>query len=164
MRKVLLSTAVLVLFVFAANAQDLDLKGGFGYAMQSEKLGLNIGAKYGITSEIDAEAGFTFFVPETGTVGGVDYRYGLWMFDVNGHYNFGINSDFYAYPLLGFNVTGTRDKRGNNKSSNTELGLNIGGGAVYEITSALGAFVELKYITGQYDQGMFGFGIYYDLR
>ncbi|WP_258105315.1 porin family protein [Marinoscillum sp. MHG1-6] len=170
MKKALLSAVALVLFVFAVDAQDLDLKGGLAFGTEIDKLGINLGAKYGVTPEIDVEAGLTFFFPEStsftdpfsGTT--TTIKTGFWMFDINGLYNFQLDSKFRAYPLAGLNFSTGTVKIDNNRNSNTEVGLNIGGGAAYAVSDKLDAFLELRYILGKADQGIIGFGVYYALN
>lgn len=160
MKKTILLSAFVFALALASQAQDLDLKAGLTFPATSEKLGLNVGAKYGITPEIDAEAALSLFAPTK--VG--DSKFNIWMLDLNGHYNFEVQDGFIAYPLAGLNFTGATSKVGDTRAGNTELGLNIGGGAMYQISDPLKVFLDLRYVLGNADQAIIGFGVYYALN
>lgn len=152
---------LMVLVSLSSQAQDLRL--GMTYGGQIEKLGLQIGGQYGITNEIDLAAGLSWFFPDETSGGGVDVRSNFWMIDVDGHYNFDMGSGLRLYPLAGVNFTTARVKINSNSSSNSEIGLNIGGGAAFQLSDPLAAFAEIKYILGDADQAVFGFGILFSL-
>lgn len=146
-------------------AQDLDFKVGLNVATESEKTGLFLGAEYGLTPVIDLVAGISFFTPESNTYNDpftgnrIKTRAGLWMFDINGNYNFPVGDGFTLYPLAGLNVTTVSWKVDNERDSDSELGVNIGGGASYDINDKLDAFLEVKYILGDFDQACLGLGV-----
>ena len=49
-------------------------------------------------------------------------------------------------------------------NSDTDIGLNIGGGATYNFTGSLSGFGEIKYVVSNYDQFVFTFGVLYHLK
>ncbi len=163
MKKIQILLGIALLSSFAVSAQQIGLRGGFAYTTEIEKLGLNLGGQYSINPEIDLSAGFTFFTGESTSIFGTTIKSNFWMFDIDGHYNFNVENDFTIYPLVGLNFTTASVKIGDNRDSTTELGLNIGGGAKYALTDALDAFFELKYIIGDFDQGVIGLGVVYKL-
>lgn len=155
MKKLVFLALIVLGSVATAQAQDVSLKFGWTYAFDSDEAGINLGAKYGVTPEIDLAAGLSFYFP------GRDYN--LWMFDIDGHYNFPMGGGLTLYPLAGFNFTtaGWDNHSGLEEYNHTEFGVNIGGGAQFQIVDQIGAFAELKYILGDYDQGVFGLGVTY---
>jgi outer membrane immunogenic protein len=164
MRKCIILSFFLAVCFLQAKAQDVSLKGGLGYAMQSEKVGVLLGARVGLTPKIDLTGGFGLFFPDSHTDnGGNKYKSNIWMFDVDGHYNFMPGGPVKLYPLVGINFTTFKSKLNDNKYTNTEVGLNMGGGLAYSFTSKIDGFFEIKYILGNADQGMLGFGVFYKL-
>lgn len=168
MKKVTLPFLMAFIGLFSLNAQDLELKAGIAYPADFEKLGIQVGAQYGITEEIDLAGGLSLFFPDKtefpdGTGGTTEMKSSLWMLDVDGHYNFDMGSGLNLYPLAGLNFTGSKVKSGNNSVSSTYLGLNIGGGAQYALSETLKAMFEVKYIAGDADQAVIGLGVIFGL-
>ncbi|MEQ9097860.1 MAG: outer membrane beta-barrel protein [Imperialibacter sp.] len=164
MRKFIILSFFGALCFLQVKAQDVSLKGGLGYAMQSEKLGVLLGARVGLTPKIDLAGGFGLFFPDTYNNGnGTKVKSNIWMFDVDGHYNFTPGGAVKLYPLVGINFTTGKVKVNDTKTTNTEVGLNMGGGLAYSFTSKIDGFFEIKYILGNADQGMLGFGVFYKL-
>jgi len=164
MKKLIILSFIVTGCFLSAKAQDVALKGGLGYAMQSDKMGVLLGARVGITNEIDLTGGFGLFFPDKYTTGnGNKVKSNIWMFDVDGHYNFTPGSAVKLYPLVGINFTTGMVKVNDTKTTNTEVGMNMGGGLAYSFSSKVDGFFELKYILGNADQGMLGFGIFYKI-
>lgn len=168
-------TITLILFIsfasfYGLKAQDIDLKGGLSFATEIDPgLGVQIGAQYQLQEEIDLAAGFTFFLPDkdefpNGFGGTNEVKTSYWMFDADGHYVFDLDTRINIFPLAGINLTTASVDFNGADSSNTELGLNIGGGAEYEIEDALKAFLEFKYIVSDFDQAVLGLGILYTIN
>ena len=158
----------LMIVVFAASAQDLKLKGGFSFATESEVFGIQVGAKYPITSEIDLAGGLTFYFPDKTTFnnpfggGTTTIKTGLWMLDVDGHYNFESGALTF-YPLAGLNLSNFTVSVDGNGDTSSYVGLNVGGGMTFGITDALDGFAEIKYIIGEADQAVIGLGVQFGL-
>ena len=167
MKKLITTTLVLAL-LSSANAQ-IELRGGFSFATTSEKLAFQLGAQYAITPEIDLAGNLSFYFPEktefTDPFSGntTTIKSGLWMIDIDGHYNFPLDNGFSGYPLAGLNLSTFTANVDGSGDSNSEVGLNIGGGLAYEISDLLDAFLELKYIIGNADQAVLGLGVLYKL-
>ncbi len=162
MKSTLLTLFFTLIFTTSLVAQDIDLKAGLAYPMQSEKLGLNVGGKLGVASVVDVVAGVNLFLPDKTETGAGELKTNIWMIDLDGHYNFGAGG-FTVYPLAGINFTGFRREFNDSESSNTEIGLNLGGGASVEFADKIGAFAEIKYILGDADQGVVSFGLLFGL-
>lgn len=153
MKKLILLFFIVFGAVYAANAQA-SLKLGWTYAFGSDEGGLNIGGKYDINRQWDVVAGLSFYFPGK--------NYDLWMIDFDGHYKFPMGGGLVLYPLFGLNFT-TYDSDYYENDAHTEIGINAGGGAQFDIAGPFGAFLELKYILGNYDQGVLGLGVTYRL-
>lgn len=85
----------------------------------------------------------------------------MWSFDIDGHYNFELMDKLKAYPIAGLNLSGVSVDVNGTKTSDTEVGFNIGAGATYEITDKLAGLFEIKYTLGKYDQAVIGIGVLY---
>ncbi|MCB0620041.1 MAG: hypothetical protein KDC41_15295, partial [Saprospiraceae bacterium] len=72
--------------------------------------------------------------------------------NVDGHYLF-LNESFLVYALAGLNLAFVSvDLGAFGDASDSELGLNLGGGIQLPITDALGLLGEVKYVIGDADQ------------
>jgi outer membrane protein X len=117
--------------------------------------GLGAKFQYNVSDPIRLEGAFTYFMPK-------EYGFGtaklsMWDFSVNGHWLFPASDKINVYPLAGLGVLGTKAKVdldlggfGNvgGSASTTEFGLNIGGGADFNIANATLLNVEAKYKIG----------------
>lgn len=143
--KKLVSIAGLVLgIVFLVNnsaiaQNDFTLGGGLAYGSEVEAIGIQAGATYAFTEEISGAADFIIFFPD---------NYDWWEFNVNVHYRFFSEDNVSVYGLAGLNfVTVDFDQFG----SDSELGLNLGGGAEFGLEFAK-LYTELKYTLSNFDQ------------
>lgn len=174
MKKLSLFALLLILGATAAQAQ-VDLKAGFtkGFENRYGGGGLNVGAVFAVSEDIDLAPSLSFFFPDDYRRGGYVYDYDLWMIDLDGHYNVRIEDveSLKLYGLLGLNLTTlSLDVEGpgfgeDYDDSSSELGLNVGIGAKYDFAGGpLGAYTELKYIAGDADQGVFTIGLTYRIK
>jgi opacity protein-like surface antigen len=165
MKKLTLLAIVTIAFTFNSFAQ-ISAGGGISYGTEIETIGFNLRGQYSITESIDVVGGFTFFIPNKTSqsipfFGTIETKSTLWTFDIDGHYNFSINDKFGFYPLGGLNISGASVDIDGTKASDTEVGLNIGAGATYNINDKLAAFTEIKYTIGNMDQAVIGIGVLY---
>lgn len=91
---------------------------------------------------------FVLFFPDHGT---------LFNVNANFHYLFNVAPKFNLYPLAGLYI-GHFSYDGH---SNTNWGLNLGGGAEYEFTSKWAGFAEIKGIISDGSASAFTFGAAY---
>lgn len=156
MKKLLsISGLVLVIILFSntdAFAQnEFKVGAGLAYGSEVESIGIQAGAVYDFTEEISGAADFIIFFPE---------NYDWWELNVNGHYRFLSEDNISVYGLAGLNyATLSVDLGQFGSASDSELGLNIGGGAEFGLDFA-NLYTELKYVLGNADQ----FGISAGLR
>lgn len=150
MKKILsISTLVIALALFAntdAFAQEGQFKAGagLGYATQVEAMGIQGGVTYGFTDEIAAAANFTYYFADDPVT--------FWELNANGHYNF-LNEDGTAvYGLAGLNYANQEVDLGQfGSASASEVGLNLGAGAEFDVDFAM-VYAELKYVIGNFDK------------
>lgn len=143
-----LSIACLVLgLMLVANsnaaAQDFSVGGGLAYGTEVEAIGIQGGATYAFTEEIRGAADVIIFFPD---------NYDWWELNVNGHYLFYAEEGISVYALAGLNyATLSIDLGQFGSASDSELGLNLGGGAEFGVDFA-NVYVEVKYVLGNADQ------------
>lgn len=147
--KKLLSIAGLVLgFIFFSNTNALaqnefKVGAGLAYGSEVEAIGIQAGAVYDFTEEFSAAADFIVFFPD---------NYDWWELNVNGHYRFLSQDNVTVYGLAGLNyATLSIDLGQFGSASDSELGLNLGGGAEFGLDFAK-LYTELKYVVGNADQ------------
>jgi outer membrane protein X len=116
-----------------------------------------IGAKfqYNVTNPLRLEGSFTYFLPKKeGVTGLAETSLSMWDLSVNGHWLFPVADKVTVYPLAGLGVLGTSvsakvdlGELGNfsGSGSDTEIGLNLGGGVDLKLTDELFLNAELKY-------------------
>lgn len=89
--------------------------------------------------------------------------------NLNGAYWLRTGEKFIFFPLAGLNVTTVRTETTvtepdgaafTRSDTDTEMGLNLGGGVAYQF-NGITPFAEGKYVTGDFAQGVFNFGLYY---
>ncbi|MGM0589819.1 MAG: outer membrane beta-barrel protein [Bacteroidota bacterium] len=160
MKKYLLTSAIVLGLMasmnstsFAQNDSDFQIGGGLIYGTEVEALGIQAGAKYGFTNEISATADFAIYFPD-------DYDW--WTINVNGHYHF-INEDrMKVYGLAGLNYATIEVGFLGTSTSDSEVGLNIGGGAEFAL-GFVDLYTEAKYILGDADQLAISAGLRFTL-
>ncbi|MBO6586249.1 MAG: outer membrane beta-barrel protein [Gracilimonas sp.] len=154
----LIFTAVLTFATFQTTQAQITVGGALMYGDEVEQIGLRADGSYMINDDIDINANIGFYLPDnTDLGGGNEFTATYWEVNVNGHYSLYSDeeSGFSAHALAGINILGINTSfSGPNVSgsdSDSELGLNIGGGASYPLSFGK-LFGELKYVIGDADQ------------
>ena len=120
-----------------------------GYGSEIESASIGVKYQYNITNNIRLEPSANYFFEKRG----VD----MFDFNANAHYLIPTENNIRLYPLAG--LTFTRWDFG--KVAN-RLGLNIGGGAEFDVSDNLFVNFELKYqIIKDLDQAVFNVGLTY---
>ena len=122
------------------------------YGTEIESFGIGVKYQYNITDNIRLEPSLNYFFENNG----VD------MFDLNAnaHYLFPMASNIRVYPLAG--LTFSSWDAGKGIDNVTRLGVNLGGGAEFDIADNLMLNFELKYqFVSDLDQAVFNVGIAY---
>ena len=149
MKKVLLSLLISV-FALGVYAQKGEKSIGLNLGYGSEIESVAIGAKfnYGLTDQIRLSPSFNYFLKKDGL--------SAYEFNADVHYLFEVAPKISAYPLAGLNYTSMKysaDIMGLSIStSDSELGLNLGGGLGYQFSDNITLGFELKYVVSDADQ------------
>ncbi|MEQ8525712.1 hypothetical protein [Gracilimonas sp.] len=151
-------TALLSLATFQTSLAQISVGGALMYGSEVEQIGLRVDGSYAINEDIDLNANLGFYLPDKTDLGnGNEITVTYYEFNLNGHYSLYSDDEtgFSAFALAGINVLGfNSNASGPNVSgsdSDSELGLNIGGGVSYPLSFG-NLFGELKYVIGDADQ------------
>lgn len=184
MKKLLLTLACAMTSLFAsAQAKTAAVGLNLNYGTEIESLGLGVKGSYCFTDHIRGEASFNYFFPKD--------HFTMWEINANAHYLFNIGDKFKVYPLVGltyvhghwgnkYSVGGGVDlgdgdwgygapmRKANGEltvkeSYNTgKFGVNLGGGAQYDLTDNLMLNFEVKYsLVSDLDQCVISLGVAY---
>ena len=153
--------AILFIFAFAtpkAEAQILHFGAGPVYGFGIEKLGLQVNGNYVYNEKIRFGADFTYFFPRDLPL---DVTANLVTLNLLGHYLLLNQEAFLVYGLGGLNIAFSNLDNVNIpgvESTDTDLGLNLGGGV--EFFQSFGRiFAEFTFTIGGVDQGMLAAGV-----
>lgn len=140
-----------IIFAYSTSTQAQDIKagGGLAYGSEVEAIGIQVGGVYNITEEVSGAADLIIFFPD---------NYDWWTLNINGHYEFHDENNMRVYGLAGLNYATWEFDSGQGSFSNSELGLNLGGGAEMGLDFA-NIYGELKYILGDADQLVISAGL-----
>ena len=145
MKKVLLAAAMLLSLVGASaqlSAQErgkIAVGGGLSYMTEQGQIGVGAKARYGLAKNIRLEGGVNYFLPKN-EVSGLELG-------VNAHYVVSLDDKISVYPLAGISYYRASASFGGISISSSDLTLNFGGGASYQLNDKLSLGAELKYQT-----------------
>jgi hypothetical protein len=136
-------------FIYSSTlqAQDFKLGGGLVYGTEVESIGIEVGAVAGLTGDFRGAADFKYFFPDSPS--GVDNT--LWELNANVHYALFSQANAKVYGLAGLNYISQEVSGGGITVSDSEAGLNLGGGAEFGLGFA-SLYAELKYAISDWDQ------------
>jgi outer membrane protein X len=163
-KRVLLFMAVAMATVSGAWSQEKGEKSAAAHLVSGSgdsysNIGLNAAFRYGVTDPIRLEGSFTYFLKKD--------HISMWDVSVSGHYLFKVADKFTIYPLAGLGIFGVSWSYDygfgvSNSSSESKLGVNLGGGAEYQITPQLALNAEAKYkIVDNWNRSLLYVGIAY---
>ena len=126
------------------------------YGTEISSIGLGVKYQYNITDNIRLEPSINYFFENKGTD----------MFDINAtaHYLVPMASNIRLYPLAGLTYARWAFDLGNDGAeiTHSKFGLNLGGGAEFDITNELMMNFELKYqCVSDFNQAIFRVGLAY---
>ncbi len=165
-KAVSLSILLITVVFFAPTAKAQSpflLGGGLVYGTDIEAIGIQVNGVYPLNEEqgINLAGDLTLFFPDDAL--GIDVS--LFTINANGHYIFTTTETMMAYALAGLNIgffsfdTGLGDDFfGGGSVSDTEIGLNAGAGAQFDVGFGY-AYGEAKLVLGGFDQLVIGGGI-----
>ncbi|MBK5721033.1 porin family protein [Dysgonomonas sp. Marseille-P4677] len=139
MKRVFITLILLIALSFSAYAQlgEKVIMPKLGYQTESERFLMGIEGRYSITNNVRIAPGLSILFPKN-HVTGLDV-------DVNVHYVFPIQGGLALYPFVGGVMMNNRYSHNDLTLKDTTFGLNIGGGAQYDITSNGYLNFEFKY-------------------
>jgi len=147
--KKLLFTLLFALGLFVAQAQ-IQVGVGLGYGLDNEEAGLNLRAGYHFDENWRLMGDYmTYFIEGDA----VSYN----EINLNANYAFG-SETIRPYGLAGFNMTTVKVEFLGFSSSNTEYGLNLGGGLQYFVAEKIALYGEARYVVSEFDQLVIGAG------
>lgn len=139
--------------------------GGFDGSSLDNDLGIRVDGYYAITEVIRAGGDFTYYFPKSD--GPVSTN--VWELNLNGHYIFMEEDELILYGLAGINITGLSVDYDDNEFfggsySDSEFGLNLGGGVEYDLDFAdLFAEAKIGNLGGNANQFVLGVGLRFSL-
>ena len=145
MKKIIFAIIASLAICVSASAQQQSVGAAFSFC--EDEMGIGVRYNYAWNNIRLAPEGVIFF-PDHGS---------LFHLNANVHYVFNIAPKFSLYPLAGLCV-GIASYDGD---SNSDFGLNIGGGAEYDFASQWAGFAEAKGILGDGSGSAFTFGVAY---
>ena len=154
MKKLIVLFSMMFFIMGSAFAQKGIQAAGvhLSYGTEIESFGIGVKYQYNITDNIRLEPSMNYFFENNG----VD------MFDLNAnaHYLFPMANNIRVYPVAG--LTFSSWDAGKGIDNVTRLGVNLGGGAEFDIADNLMLNFELKYqFVSDLDQAVFNVGIAY---
>lgn len=146
----ILATLTFFLFSFSINAQTETRIGGFlAYGTEIENLGIGANAEFPIIEKMTISPSFIFYLPKDET--GIKINW--FEVNANANYYFLDEEKIAVYGLAGLNYSSVKVKYDDElsflddySSSDGRFGLNLGGGANFDIGSSITPFAELKYV------------------
>jgi len=162
-KHILLSTLLFIFLSSQVNAQeigDIRLGGKLSFiTIEGADLGIGIVGDYQFTESIIGSVNYNYFL--------ADEFFGLSTINLDGLYTFD-GEGIRPYVLAGLNIATISvnfDFFGVSESvSNTEIGLNIGGGAELPLGDSMAAFGELKYALASVDELVISAGLKFNLN
>ena len=158
MKKLIVIFSMMFIVIGNAFAQKGIQAAGvsLNYGTEISSIGLGVKYQYNITDNIRLEPSINYFFENKG----VD------MFDINAtaHYLVPMASNIRLYPLAGLTYArwGFDLVNDGAEITHSKFGLNLGGGAEFDITNELMMNFELKYqCVSDFNQAIFSVGLAY---
>ena len=126
------------------------------YGTEISSIGIGVKYQYNITDNIRLEPSMNYFFENDG----VD----MFDFNANAHYLFPMSSNVRLYPLAGLTLARWKSDIGAGEAeiSKSKFGVNLGGGAEFDISDEFMMNFELRYqLVSDFDQTIFSLGIAY---
>lgn len=154
MKKYFILFVLMAAFTFTnVNAKTSTMVGGgLAYGTDIKKLAIQAGAIFDIDAPVNIAPDFKYYF--------TDQYVTFWELNVNVHYDLTKDKGANYYLLGGLNyavqsVDFNNGFAGSGSVSNSEIGLNIGGGAKFAV-SGFYIVPEIKYVLSNYNQLVLG--------
>lgn len=163
MKKLLTYVSLILGLVFFSNSNalaqsDFKVGGGITYGTEIEAIGIQANGLTNFNEDLRGAGDVTIFFPDSPS--GVDNSF--WALNLNVHYLFMAEEATTVYGLGGLNYATQKVSSGGSSSSNSEAGLNLGGGAEFGVEFGA-VYVEAKYVVSDYNQLVLGGGLRFAL-
>lgn len=163
MKKLITYGCLVLGIIFFSNSNalaqsDFKVGGGLAYGTEIEAIGVQGSAVYGFTEELRGAADVTIYFPDSQE--GVDNSF--WAINANVHYLFMAEDASSFYGLGGINYATQEVSGGGMSFSNSEAGLNLGGGAEFGLEFGV-IYLEGKYVISDFDQLVLSGGLRFNL-
>jgi outer membrane protein X len=163
MKKLITYGCLILGIIFFSNSNalaqsDLNIGGGLAYGTEIEAIGVQAGAVLGFNENLRGAGDIAIYFPDSPS--GVDNSF--WAINANVHYLFMAEEATTVYGLGGLNYATSKTSGSGMSFSNSEAGLNLGGGAEFGV--GFGAiYLEAKYVVSDFDQLVLGGGVRFAL-
>jgi outer membrane protein X len=145
MKKLVALVAFIVCMIAATDSSAQKIGVFLGYGTEVEELGIGVNGEFNINSKVSISPSFIYWFPED--------PISWWEFNGNVNYYFATGGSADFYGLAGLNLFGYNIDGGDGES---EVGLNLGAGANFNIGKNWEPFIEAKFVIGDVDQlGLF---------
>lgn len=134
---------------------------GIAYGTDVNTVGITINGQYFVNAKLAISPDFIYYFPRSM---GSGFNFNWYEINANGNYYFsdqgtakiyglaGLNLSIVSIPSIGFAGVG---------SSASNMGLNLGGGADFDINSNITPFAQLKYTINSFGQLVISAGVRY---
>lgn len=145
-----LVTALIVMFSLNVSAQTETKLGGFlAYGTEIENIGIGANAEFPIMEKLTISPSFIFYLPKDES--GIKINW--FEVNANANYYFLAEDNIDVYGIAGLNYSSVKvtyddsyGYLGDFSASDGRFGLNIGGGANFNLSGGITPFAELKYV------------------
>ncbi len=177
MRKITILLVALFAVVAGVSAQsqkgDRAVGLNLGYGTEIESLGIGARFMYNFTDRVRIAPEFTYFLPKSQSavlgINAVSGKFKMWDINVNAHYLVPLQDKFQLYPIVGLIISNVSASASiydsslghvSGSASDTKLGVNLGVGIQYDVTSTVFVNGEVKYsLISDYDQAVISVGL-----
>jgi len=146
----LLSTLAFVVFTTISYSQNETKIGALlGYGTEIENIGIGVDAEFPVMEKLTISPSFIYYLPKDEF--GVNINWFEFNADANYYFLTEDNLDIYGigglnYSSVSIDYDGTSIFGEDRSVNDGRFGLNIGGGANFNIGSGITPFAELKYV------------------
>lgn len=146
-----MSMALVTILTYGQQKGDKAVGGNILYGFDENNIGIAGKYQWNITDAFRLEPSASYY-PQKSNIK-------MWDMNVNLHYLFKMNEKFNLYPLGGLTLFGVKPK---NLDSESEFGVNLGGGAEYKLTENISVGAEMKYqILSDWGRAVLSIGMTY---
>lgn len=167
MKKLFLTALIALGFSAVAQAQ-IKVGAHFGYGTNLSQPLVGANAEFNVTQKISIAPDFSFYTSQKEG----EYKHDLWEINANGQYYitqvlddkmkiFGLAGINYAQSSLKYISTWHPGTVSNVSVTDSEIGVNLGGGVTYDLSKDFQAFSTLKYTAISTDQLALYMGVRY---